>query len=79
VIQVKCLSHSLTKGKVRRTKRYTARTIDWLAVYDPTSGACYYIPAAELGPGMSSLHLRLRGTRNNQRIGIRFASDFVDF
>jgi hypothetical protein len=29
VIAVKCCSHSLTAGRVRATKRYTAATIDW--------------------------------------------------
>jgi hypothetical protein len=28
---------------------------------------------------MSLIHLRIRDTRNNQRIGVRFASDYVDF
>lgn len=31
VIPVQCRSNSLTKGKVKRIKRYTARTIDWIA------------------------------------------------
>lgn len=60
VIVVKCYSHSLTQGKVRRTKRYTHETIDWLAVFDSTSGACLYIPAKQLGAGRFQLHLRLR-------------------
>jgi hypothetical protein len=33
VITVRCRSHSLTNGKVRQVKRYTAAMIDWLAVY----------------------------------------------
>jgi hypothetical protein len=41
VIAVRCTSHSLTNGKVRSTKYYTARTIDWLAAYDPSSARCY--------------------------------------
>src|SRR6266550_5496279 len=49
VIAVKCCSHSLTNGRIRHTKRYTATTIDWLAVYDATTGRCFYIPAADLG------------------------------
>ena len=50
-ITVRCRSHSLTKGKVRQTKYYTAQTIDWIAVYDRTSDRCYYCPASELGTG----------------------------
>lgn len=78
VVRVKCFSHSLTNGKVRRTKRYTAKTIDLLAVYDATTARCYYIPAAQLGAGRSSLHLRLAPARNGQRQGIRSASDYLD-
>src|SRR5215210_7441297 len=58
VITVRCTSQSLTNGKVRSTKRYTAETIDWLAAYDPTSERCYYIPAAELSVGRSTISLR---------------------
>ena len=66
-ITVKCFSHSLTKGRVRTTKLYTAAMIDWLAVYDPTTDRCYYIPAAELADGRRQLILRLTPPRNNQR------------
>lgn len=52
VITVRCQSHSLTNGKIRRTKHYTAEMIDLLAVYDATSECCYYIPATELGSGL---------------------------
>jgi hypothetical protein len=78
VIPVKCYSHSLTNGRIRQTKRYTSTTIDWLAVYDATSDRCFYIPAADLGPGKSILHLRLTDTKNCQRRGIRFAEDYRD-
>jgi hypothetical protein len=76
VIHVKCYSHSLTNGKIRQTKRYTATTIDWLAVYDATTDQCFYIPAADLGTGKSTIHLRLTETKNCQRRGIRFADDY---
>ena len=59
-VAVRTRSHSLTNGKVRRTKRYTSAMIDWLAVYDVTTEALFYIPAAELGTGMSELTLRFR-------------------
>jgi PD-(D/E)XK nuclease superfamily protein len=79
VIPVPTRSMSLTNGKVKAYKLYTAEMIDWLAVYDPVTDRCYYIPASVLGSGMTMLHLRLSDTRNNQRIGVRFASDYVDF
>jgi hypothetical protein len=42
VLVVKCRSHSLTNGKIRRTKYYTSATIDWLAIYDSTTDNCFY-------------------------------------
>jgi hypothetical protein len=60
-----------------RSSANTAATIDWLAVYDATTERCYYIPAHELGSGMSMLTLRIAPTRNNQRTGIRNAADYV--
>ena len=78
VICVRCASHSLTNGKIRKTKRYTAETIDLLAVYDDTSDCCYYLPAGELGSGRRHLNLRLTPTKNGQRKGIREARDYLD-
>ncbi len=78
VITVRCSSHSLTNGKVRATKRYTAETIDWLAAYDPTTDRCYYVPAAELADGRNILSLRVTAARNNQQLGIRMALDYSD-
>jgi Holliday junction resolvase-like predicted endonuclease len=78
VVSIRCSSHSLTNGKVRTTKRYTAKIIDWIAVYDRTSECCYYFPASELGSGRRHLHLRLTPARNGQHIGIRRAADYLN-
>lgn len=78
VIYVRCRSHSLTNGKIRRTKHYTAETIDFLAVYDVTSNCCYYIPATELGEGRSTLCLRLAPAKNGQRLRTRPAEQYLD-
>ena len=78
VIAVRCRSHSLTGGRVRHTKHYTAETIDWLAVYDLTSDRCYYVPAAFLGTGRDLLHLRLDAARNGQVRGVHMAADFLE-
>ncbi len=66
VISVRCRSSSLTNGKVRRTKRYTSRTVDWIAVYDRTTDHCYYVPSSELAGGRDILHLRLTPALNYQ-------------
>ena len=76
-ILVRCFSHSMTRGRVRGTKRYTASTIDWLAVWDRRLDCCFYIPAIELGDGRAHLHLRLQPSRNGQVERIRFARDYV--
>ena len=78
VVPVRCRSHSLTNGRVRHTKRYTARTIEWLAVYDRITDRCYYIPAAELGEGRALLHLRLDPALNGQSRLINWASDYLE-
>jgi hypothetical protein len=78
VIEVNCRSNSLTNGKVRSIKRYTAEMIDLLAVYDRTSDRCYYIPATELGEGRDHFSLRLKPPRNFQRAGIHFAEHYLD-
>jgi hypothetical protein len=79
VMVVRCKSLSLTNGKVRATKLYTADMIDWLAVYDATSDRCYYVPAAQLGGGRYMLHVRLKWPRSNRRKDIRHANDYLEF
>ena len=77
VIGVQACSHSLTNGKVRATKYYTASMIDWLAVWEPVLDRCFYVPAAELGAGMNLITLRLHPSRNNQIRGIRLAEHYT--
>lgn len=77
VIEIRSRSHSLTNGKVRCTKRYTAAMIDWLAVWDAVLDRCFYVPAAELGAGMHLLTLRLSPSRNGQVRGIRPAERYT--
>lgn len=76
-LEVSARSLSLTGGQVRAVKRYTAATIDWLAVYDATTGRCYYVPAAELGAGQNTITLRLAPARNGQRARTRLASEYA--
>ena len=78
VIELRCKSHSLTNGKVRSVKRYTAKTIEWLAVYDRVTDRCYYVPAVELGEGRERMHLRLQPTLSGRKLGINWASDYLE-
>ncbi len=79
VIAVKCLSHSLTAGRVRSTKHYSAAMVDWIAVYDSTTDRCYYVSSWILGiKGRSGVSLRLVPTLNGQSIGIRRAEDYLN-
>lgn len=77
VVVVRCRSHALTSGKVRATKHYSSKTVDWIATYDASTDCCYYAPASELGAGASMLHLRLVPADNNQRRGIRRAANYL--
>jgi hypothetical protein len=75
VVAVSCRSHSLTNGRVRATKKYTAETIDWLALYDATTRRCFYIPAGlkRAEPRSASAYRQL-GT--GQRARIWWAHDY---
>ncbi len=75
-LEVRCRSQSLTGGRVRAVKRYTAETIDWLAVFDVRTDRCFYLPAEELAGGRSTLTLRMSPARNGQRARVRLASDY---
>jgi hypothetical protein len=77
-ILIRCRSHSLTGGKAKQTKHYTAEMIDWIAVYDRTSDRCYYCPSSELGSGRCELRLRLAPARNGQQLRIRHARDYLN-
>jgi len=78
VIMIRCRSHSLTSGRVRAVKQYTANSVDWIAAYDATSDRCYYLAADLLGTGRSTLSLRLAPSRNGQVARIRLATDHTE-
>ena len=62
-----------------RDDEIPARTIDWIAVWDATTDDCYYVHASELGAGRNEISLRLTPCRNNQKRGVRDASDYKRF
>lgn len=77
VVEVNCFSRSLTRGKVKRTKRYTAATVDWIAVYDATTKLCLYVPSSMLGEGRFVISLRLTPALNGQRALTHGAAQFT--
>jgi hypothetical protein len=76
-IIVRCRSHSLTNGRIRATKHYTVETVDWIAVWESVSRTPYYVPSSVFD-GFSELRLRLTPARNNQRVGVRDAAEFLE-
>ena len=74
---VRCSSQSVTNGRVRATKHYTAEIVDWIAVWESTSGVTYYVPSAVFN-GFTVLHLRTAPTQNNQSRKIRHAAEFLE-
>jgi hypothetical protein len=77
IVTVRCLSLSLTNGRVKTRKLYTAQTVDWIAAWESRSGVIYYVPSSVFD-GFSQLSLRLAPTRNNQSLRIRHAADFLE-
>jgi hypothetical protein len=60
-------------GYVRRT--YGAHEVDAVAAFCPDIDACYVIPIGSF-PKSGCLYLRLSPSRNNQQIGLNWASDY---
>lgn len=75
-VEVRCYTQTIVAGRRRATRLYTGRTVDWLAVYDATTTACPYLPAAEFA-GKSRLHIRYVPCTRNRRKDVRMASDFM--
>lgn len=55
--------------------KYSPEEVDWLAVFEPTTGYCFYLPPSVWG-GRCRVNLRLTPPSNGQRKGIRFASEY---
>ena len=53
----------------------TAAEIDGIAAYCAELDRCYFVPR-DLCTGRALLHLRLTPARNNQKLGIHWASEF---
>jgi hypothetical protein len=74
VLKVACYSARRTSdGLVKRF--YSAVEIDAIAAHNAELDRCYFIPIDEI-PGRSEILLRVEPCRNNQRLGVNWASDF---
>ena len=66
-------SRCTPRGYIRTT--YDANEIDALAIYCAVLDKCYLIPISEI-VGHTYIHLRLAPSRNNQKVGLRWADDY---
>ena len=72
---VRCYSTRRARaGLVRR--KYTANEVDLIVAYSPELDRCYAVPSVRFA-GHNELRLRVEPSRNNQRLGINWADDFV--
>lgn len=75
VVTMRLRTQSVTSGRKVASKVYTSDLVDWLAVYDRTTDACYYLPSHELGG--TQVQLRLTKPKNGQEQGVRWAKDYT--
>ncbi len=74
VVTVRCYSCRRSgSGLLRRS--YTDDEIDAIAAYCLELDQCYLLPMADLG-SRKQVHLRVGSCRNNQQLGVTWASDF---
>lgn len=77
VVVVRPCSRTHVGFKATKRVKYTKSNVDYVAVYDATTGVCFYIHASELGEGKAELRLRLVPAKNGQEEGIRWAKDYM--
>ncbi len=89
LVRVQCKTAVLLRGSVLRVACYSARRtseglierfyssaeIDAIAAHSVELDRCHFIPIGEI-PGRSEMLLRLEPCRNNQRLGVNWASEF---
>ena len=78
-VLAKARSTSSWSSKTKQQVKYTEKDIDWLVVYDFTSDRCYFIHSNYLGKGRNSISLRLVEPKSNQKKGIVWAKDFLEW
>jgi hypothetical protein len=74
IVIVRCYSaRRCSAGLMRR--RYTDDEVDAFAAYCAELDKCYFLPMERFG-GKATIHLRLSAARNNQVLGVNWASEF---
>jgi len=74
VVSVRTITSRHTpRGYLRST--YSAEEIDAIAAFAADTERCYLIPIDDVA-GQAAVSLRLGPTRNNQALGVRWASDY---
>ena len=74
VVFIRCYSCRRARDGMR-VRRYTAAEIDGYAAYCAETDRCYYLPIASFGD-RRAIQFRLAPTRNNQRSGVHWASEY---
>jgi hypothetical protein len=72
-VWLKTSRHTPRNGYVQTT--YCPNEIDAIAVYCPQLHECYLLPIA-LVAQRSSIHLRIGPSRNNQKLGLKWADHY---
>lgn len=64
-------------GKTSVAIPYDTTKFDWLVVFDITSDRCYFVRSTEITS--RKLRLRLQPPKNNQKVGIKLAENYLDW
>mgnify|MGYP000888629743 CR=1 FL=1 len=70
-----CRSRPLTPGRGYVRSTYSAREVDFIAVYCRDLDRAFAVPIDDID-GASYLHLRIAPARNNQRTLVRWAAQY---
>jgi hypothetical protein len=74
VLTTPCATSRHTPGGYLRST-YSGEEIDAIAAYAPVTDSCYLVPIEEV-EGCKAISLRIAPTRNNQALGVHWASDY---
>lgn len=73
-VEVRCYTQTIVGGRRRSARTYAADRVDWLAVYDATTGGCIYLPSRVFG-GRTRLHVRYQPSSRRRR-DVRLAENY---